>query len=67
MDYKPTTPIDNNNFYGHLIFGASQSSVDTTIVNGKVLMENRKLLIDIDEERINARSRELAQKLWDRM
>jgi putative selenium metabolism protein SsnA len=67
IDYKPTTPIDNTNFYGHLIFGASQSSVDTTIVNGKILMENHKLLIGIDEERINARSRECAQKLWDRM
>jgi putative selenium metabolism protein SsnA len=67
MDYNPTTPLDSTNVFGHLLFGASQSVVDTTIVKGKVLMENRKLLIDIDEERINARSRECAAQLWKRM
>ena len=52
---------------GHLIFGYSQQAiVDTTIVKGKVLMENRKILLDIDEKKIFAESRSLAKKLWDR-
>lgn len=67
IDYDPTTPIDGANVLGHLLFGASQSAVDTTIVNGKVLMENRRLSIDIDEERVNARARECAAQLWKRM
>ncbi|MDI6803553.1 MAG: putative aminohydrolase SsnA [Bacteroidota bacterium] len=67
IDYYPPTIFDETTFLGHLAFGISQSTVDTTIAGGKVLMENRQLKIDIDEERINARSRECAQKLWDRM
>jgi len=67
MDYYPPTQFDETTFLGHLAFGLSQSTVDTTIAAGKVLMENRKLKIDIDEERVNARSRECAAKLWGRM
>ncbi|HBH3678946.1 TPA: chlorohydrolase, partial [Clostridioides difficile] len=48
------------------IFGMSGRSVDTTIINGKVLMKDRKL-INIDEESILAKSRELSQNLWNRI
>lgn len=66
IDYEPPTPLDESNFLGHLIFGISQSDTDTTIVNGRVLMENRILKIDIDESEIAARARELTNKLWNR-
>jgi len=66
IDYIPPTPLDESNFYGHLAFGISQNTVDTTIVNGKVLMENKKLKLNIDEEEIAAKSCELASKLWKR-
>jgi len=65
IDYLPPTPLSGDNFLGHLIFGLVDATVDTTIVNGKVLMENKRL-VGIDEEKITAKSRELAQKLWDR-
>ena len=65
IDYFPPTPLNENNFLGHLIFGLVDATIDTTIVNGKVLMENKKL-VGIDEEKITAKSQELAQKLWDR-
>jgi putative selenium metabolism protein SsnA len=67
INYYPPTLFDETTFLGHLAFGISQSTVDTTIAAGKVLMENRQLKLDIDEERINASSRECAAKLWDRM
>lgn len=67
IDYFPPTPLDESTFLGHFMFGITQSIVDTTIIDGKILMENRKLQIDIDEERINARARELAKELWERM
>jgi putative selenium metabolism protein SsnA len=67
IDYFPPTQLDETTFLGHFAFGISQSAVDTTIVDGKVLMENRKLKIDVDEERINAHARECASKLWQRM
>lgn len=66
IDYFAPTPLDENTVLGHLIFGISQSMVDTTIARGKVLMENKKLLLDIDEAEIAAKSKELAEKLWQR-
>ncbi len=65
VDYNPPTPMTAGNFFGHLHFGISSGSVVTTIVNGKVLMRDRKL-IGIDEEGILAHSRERARKLWER-
>jgi len=67
MDYDPPTPLHRENLFGHLVFGVSQAAVDTTIVGGKVLMQNRRLTLDIDEERVNARARELSEKLWKRL
>jgi cytosine/adenosine deaminase-related metal-dependent hydrolase len=67
MEYDPPTPLEGSNSFGHLVFGMSQAAVDTTIVGGRVLMENKRLNLDLDEPRINARARELATKLWQRL
>ena len=66
VDYLPPTPLEENNWSGHLLFGVSGRAVHTTVINGRVRMLDRKLL-DIDEEAICARSRELAQSLWNRI
>lgn len=66
IDYLPPTPLDESTFLGHLCFGLSQSSVDTTIASGRVLMERKKLKLGIDEAEVAARSRQLAKKLWSR-
>jgi cytosine/adenosine deaminase-related metal-dependent hydrolase len=66
LDYLPPTPLNSSTVLGHLIFGLSQAVVDTTICGGRILMEDRKLAIDLDEAEMAARSRELAVKLWDR-
>ena len=67
IDYDPPTPLLASNSLGHMVFGISQAAVDTTIVGGRVLMENKRLTLDLDEPRINARARELAVKLWKRL
>jgi cytosine/adenosine deaminase-related metal-dependent hydrolase len=67
FDYDPPTPLERGNIFGHLVFGLSQATANTTIVGGRVLMENRKLNLNLDEARINARARELANDLWQRM
>ena len=67
FDYDPPTPLESGNVFGHLVFGISQTEADTTIVGGRVLMENRKLALNLDEARVNARARELARDLWKRM
>jgi putative selenium metabolism protein SsnA len=67
FDYDPPTPLEGGNVFGHLVFGISQTEADTTIVGGRVLMENRELALNLDEGRVNARARELAKDLWKRM
>ncbi|NLH39775.1 MAG: putative aminohydrolase SsnA [Elusimicrobia bacterium] len=64
LDYYPHTPLSSDNFYGHLIFGISQSDVTTTIVNGDVLMENRELKIGIDEKEVFEKASNIAGKIW---
>jgi putative selenium metabolism protein SsnA len=65
VDYASPTPLNRENICGHMIFGMSSSMVTDTIVNGKIVMKDRKL-INIDEERIFSKSREQAEKLWER-
>lgn len=67
VDYDPPTPLNKNNFWGHMLFGINKSNVMTTIVNGQVLMEDYQLKIEgIDEAEINKKSRETAQKFWEK-
>ncbi|MFH1452390.1 MAG: putative aminohydrolase SsnA [Armatimonadota bacterium] len=67
IDYYAPTPLSDGTFLGHFGYGVSQSFVDTTICNGKVLMENKILKLNIDEEEIARKSKELTKKLWERM
>ena len=66
LDYIPPTPMSEANFLGHLVFGMTDATVDTTVCRGQILMKNKKIL-SMDEERIAARSRELAPKMWKRL
>ena len=66
VDYDPPTPLDDSSALGHLVFGISQATVDTTICGGRILMEGKRLQNDIDEAALVARSRGLARSLWER-
>jgi cytosine/adenosine deaminase-related metal-dependent hydrolase len=66
VDYHAPTPLTGDTVLGHLIFGLSQATVDTTICGGRVLMEGKRLAIDVDEAALAARSRALATRLWER-
>jgi len=66
LDYRPPTPLNDANFLGHLIFGLVDAVVDTTVCKGRILMQDKKVLV-LDEERIAARSRELAPEMWKRL
>ena len=66
FDYDPPTPLDDATILGHLVFGLSQASVDTTVVGGKVLMAGGRLELDVDEAEVAARARERAKALWER-
>lgn len=66
VDYKPHTPLNKDNINSHILFGMMGASVNTTIINGKVLMRDRKVLT-ADEGEIITKSREVAEKLWKRI
>jgi putative selenium metabolism protein SsnA len=66
LDYQPPTVLSEANFLGHLIFGLVDATVDTTVCRGEILMRDKKIL-SMDEERITARSRELASQMWQRL
>jgi 5-methylthioadenosine/S-adenosylhomocysteine deaminase len=48
--------------YSHLVYAMSGADVDTVLVNGKIVMENRKLLT-IDEDEVMRNVREIAVKV----
>jgi 5-methylthioadenosine/S-adenosylhomocysteine deaminase len=50
------------NIYSHLVYSAGGSEVDTAIINGKLVMENRDILT-VDEDEILDRARHLGEKI----
>ncbi len=65
IDYHPFTPLTTDNLPWHVIFGFESSMVTTTIVDGRVLMRDRKLLT-LDEAAISAEALALAPSVWSR-
>lgn len=65
VDYYPPTSMNGDNADSHILFGMWGRSVSTTIINGKVVMRERRLL-GIDEEKICAEARRLSRRLWER-
>jgi putative selenium metabolism protein SsnA len=65
VDYQPYTPLTAGNLPWHIVFGFQESMVTTTIVNGKLLMHDRQLLM-LDEAKIAAEARRLAPQVWER-
>lgn len=64
-DYQPPTPLSAANADSHILRGVCGRSVTTTVVAGKVLMENRILKV-ADEEALLSESRQQAADLWRR-
>ena len=65
VDYDPPTPLRGANIASHTLFGVSGRSVITTIIGGRIVMEDRKLL-EIDEQEVMAKARVSVEKLWQR-
>ncbi|MCO6451757.1 MAG: putative aminohydrolase SsnA [Caldilineales bacterium] len=65
LDYYPPTPPGGDNIWGHFLFGMIDADVDTTIIDGKVIMRN-KVIAGLDEAQIAAESRVVAEKVWQR-
>lgn len=65
VNYQPFTPVDVSNLPWHILFGMHHSMVTTTMVAGKILYRNGKLL-NIDENELTMKAKESAKKTWKR-
>ncbi|MCQ2412303.1 MAG: putative aminohydrolase SsnA [Sphaerochaetaceae bacterium] len=64
LSYQNPTPLVKENAAGHFIWGMSSNSVESVLINGKLVMENRQF--DFDEKEIYAKAAECAKRLWNR-
>lgn len=65
VDYTPFTPLHPGNLPWHILFGFRDSMVTMTMVDGVVLMQDRKILT-MDEKSINEETQQLVPYLWER-
>ena len=65
VNYHPFTPLTAANLAWHLIFGFESSMVTTTICEGRVLMQDRNILV-LDEAEIAAEALALAPAVWEK-
>lgn len=63
VDYKPFTPLTPDNLPWHILFGFHESMVTTTMVAGRLLMHQRKLLT-LDEDEIMSKAMEISKQTW---
>lgn len=66
LDYDTPTPFNSSNFLGHFLFGIEAGHVLHVISNGKLIVENGKI-ITVDEARILKDAHIQAERLWKRM
>lgn len=64
-NYNPPTPLCSENLAGHLLFGSIAKDIETVIIDGNVVYENRSFPFDTSE--IYSAARQSAQKLWERI
>ncbi len=66
IDADATNLIPNYDVYATLVYGASAKDVRTTIINGKVIMEDRKVLT-LDAAEVKAHMRAMAKSIAERV
>jgi cytosine/adenosine deaminase-related metal-dependent hydrolase len=65
LDYDPPTPLSAENLAGHWVFGLSASNVRDVVVDGTVVVQDRRLVHGEGEPRAHAQA--AARDLWTRM
>jgi 5-methylthioadenosine/S-adenosylhomocysteine deaminase len=64
--FTPLMPGNAGHLFSHLVFAANGSCVDTTIIDGRVVMENRQLMT-VDEDRVRREANDAFRRILDRM
>ena len=63
FDYRPFTPFSDANIDGHMMFGFEGRMCTHTVINGRLLMQDRALT-DMDETALTERIHASAERLW---
>jgi 5-methylthioadenosine/S-adenosylhomocysteine deaminase len=64
--FTPLMPGNADHLFSHLVFAANGSCVDTTIIDGRVVMENRQLTT-VDEGQVRREANDAFRRILDRM
>ncbi|MCG8570804.1 MAG: putative aminohydrolase SsnA [Spirochaetes bacterium] len=65
LDYHSSTPLTKDNIGGHFIYGMNSHDVESVIVNGNIVLENRQFPFEVAS--IYEEAQKHAQRLWDNM
>jgi putative selenium metabolism protein SsnA len=65
VDYWPPTPLHAGNLFGHFLFGIANAPVDTLIVDGRVVVKDKRC-VTVDEAAVAERATRKARALWQR-
>jgi putative selenium metabolism protein SsnA len=66
LDYRPPTPLTPDNLAGHLLFGLDRSHIRSTMVAGRFVLRDRRI-VAVDEADVFGRAHRAAGALWKRM
>jgi 5-methylthioadenosine/S-adenosylhomocysteine deaminase len=64
--FTPLMPGDARHLFSHLVFAANGSCVDTTIIDGKIVMEGRRLTT-VDEPKVLEKANAAFIRVLDKM
>lgn len=64
--FAPLMPGNADHLFSHLVFAANGSCVDTTIIDGKIVMEDRRLTT-VDEQKVLREANDAFRRVLDRM
>jgi putative selenium metabolism protein SsnA len=64
-DYRPPTPLDAENIWGHILFGLVDARADEVFIAGRSVLQAGEP-VGCDEADVVARCRERAAELWKR-
>ena len=66
LDYDSPTAVTADNLFGHFVYGLDARHVETVICQGKVIVEDGKV-IRVDEDEVLTFAREMGEKLWEKL
>ncbi|MGL4710486.1 MAG: putative aminohydrolase SsnA, partial [Aeromonas veronii] len=64
-DYDAPTPLAPRNLGGHLAFGMGSASVNSVMVEGRMVYQDREFAFDVAP--IYEQASKVASRLWQRM